>query len=190
MYLPLSRLYQGSMCGRKNLIKSGFVLALNLEGLIWTYSLPETKIFRAFENILATNLCQDPDCDVSFKPLGCFRDKRHQRALPHYIYNERDETIANYGGQKVDWTDWENYLPEFICRCGRKAKELGFDLFAVQFYGKNVYYINCNVLYWGFPKPRKITTKKKCMMILLVKSLMVARFLINHPSISKGRNEN
>ena len=35
------------------------------------------------------------------------------------------------------WVNWENYLPGFICRCAKKAKELGYDLFGVQFYGKS-----------------------------------------------------
>ncbi|XP_058946050.2 uncharacterized protein [Pocillopora verrucosa] len=84
-----------------------------------------------------SNLCQDPkDCQVSFKPLGCFKDKSHARALPHYIYNERDDSIANYGGQKIDWNDWENYLPGFICRCAKKAKDLGYDLFGMQHFGE------------------------------------------------------
>ncbi|XP_073246804.1 uncharacterized protein [Porites lutea] len=85
----------------------------------------------------ATNLCEDPEgCGVLFKPLGCFRDRRNDRTLPHYIYNERDKSIANYGGRLIDWVNWGNYLPGFICRCAQKAKELGYDLFGVQFYGE------------------------------------------------------
>ncbi|XP_022782392.1 uncharacterized protein LOC111323329 isoform X2 [Stylophora pistillata] len=85
----------------------------------------------------ASNLCQDPkDCQVSFKPMGCFKDRRHERALPQYIYNERDDSIANYGGKKIDWNDWENYLPGFVCRCAKKAKDLGYDLFGVQHFGE------------------------------------------------------
>ena len=36
----------------------------------------------------------------------------------------------------IDWNDWENYLPGFVCRCAKKAKDLGYDLFGVQFFGK------------------------------------------------------
>ena len=83
------------------------------------------------------NLCEDPvGCDVSFKPLGCFKDQQHQRALPYHIYNERDDSIDNYGGQMINWHDWENYLPAFICRCANRAKEHGYDLIGVQFFGK------------------------------------------------------
>lgn len=83
------------------------------------------------------NLCEDPvGCDVSFKPLGCFKDQQHQRALPYHIYNERDDSIDNYGGQMINWHDWENYLPAFICRCANRAKEHGYDLFGVQFFGE------------------------------------------------------
>lgn len=104
--------------------------------------------------ITAANLCEDPiNCDVSFKPLGCFKDKEHQRALPYYIYNERDESIANYGGQMINWHDWENYLPGFICRCANKAKEHGYDLFGVQFFGKLFFtdvMVLCNCIFCIF----------------------------------------
>ncbi|KAJ7390935.1 Ankyrin repeat and SAM domain-containing protein 6 [Desmophyllum pertusum] len=91
----------------------------------------------SFSASYAASLCEgDSRCGVSFKPLGCFKDKRDDRALPHYIYNERDSSIDNYGGQKVNWADWENWLPGFICRCAKKAKELGYDVIGVQFYGE------------------------------------------------------
>jgi len=94
-------------------------------------------VYSISTNYAAVNLCEDPvDCDVSFKPLGCFKDNQHKRALPYYIYNERDKSIANYGGQMINWNDWENYLPGFICRCAKKAKEHGYDLFGVQFFGE------------------------------------------------------
>lgn len=94
-------------------------------------------LFLLLRELVASNLCEEPtDCPVSLQPMGCFKDKRHHRALPYYIYNERDESLANYGGQKINWNHWENYLPGFICRCAKKAKELGYDLFGVQFFGK------------------------------------------------------
>ena len=59
------------------------------------------------------------------------------RALPHYIYQERDATLKkNFGGRKIDWDNWNTYYPGFACRCGQKAKELGYDVFGLQYYGK------------------------------------------------------
>ena len=65
----------------------------------------------------------------------CLLNSQSNRALPKYIYNERDPSIKNYGGRKIDWFNWSEYYPGFACRCAKKAKQLGYDLFALQFYG-------------------------------------------------------
>jgi len=81
-----------------------------------------------------SNICR-VTCDVDFETIGCYKDTP-QRALPHYIYNERDPSINNYGGRRIDWFNWNEYFPGFACRCAKKAKELGYDLFGLQFYGE------------------------------------------------------
>lgn len=91
----------------------------------------------------AGNICR-VNCEVDFVPMGCYRDKggldvnnQPRRVLPNYIYNERDPKVKhNYGGRKIDWGNWNNYYPGFACRCAEKAKEKGYDLFGVQFYGE------------------------------------------------------
>lgn len=85
---------------------------------------------------LALNLCRG-SCSVDLETKGCYIDKGGAgRALPEYIYNERDPSIPNYGGRRIDWLNWNDYFPGFICRCAEKAKQLGFDLIGVQFYGE------------------------------------------------------
>ena len=61
---------------------------------------------------------------------------QHNRALPNYIYQERDATLENFGGRSIDWDNWSTYYPGFACRCAQKAKELGYDIFGLQYYGK------------------------------------------------------
>lgn len=82
-----------------------------------------------------TNLCRT-SCDVDFETVGCFKDMTSNRALQYYIYNERDPSIRNYGGRKIDWFNWNNYFTGFACRCAQKAKEMGYDLFGLQNYGE------------------------------------------------------
>lgn len=84
---------------------------------------------------VAGNLCRGVRCDVEFTTIGCYKDTAN-RALPNYIYNERDPTIKNYGGRKIDWFNWNEYFPGFACRCAEKAKQLGYNLFGLQFYGE------------------------------------------------------
>lgn len=70
------------------------------------------------------------------KCVSSLNSQHHHRALPNYIYNERDPSIRNYGGRRIDWFNWNEYYPGFACRCAQKAKQLGYDLFGLQFYGK------------------------------------------------------
>ena len=74
----------------------------------------------------------------NYKKLKCVSllNSQHHRALPNYIYNERDPSLDNFGIMKIDWSNWNEYFPGFACRCARKAKHLGFDLFGLQYYGK------------------------------------------------------
>ncbi|XP_068717099.1 uncharacterized protein [Montipora capricornis] len=75
-------------------------------------------------------------CDVDFETKGCFKDMKVKRTLPYYIYNERDPSNANYGGTRIDYLNWNQYFPGFVCRCAQKAEKMGYDLFGVQYYGE------------------------------------------------------
>lgn len=67
----------------------------------------------------------------------CKSNQQRNRALPNYIYNERDPRAKKtYGGRRIDWYNWNEYYPGFACRCAEKAKAQGYDLFGVQFYGE------------------------------------------------------
>ena len=75
-------------------------------------------------------------CDVKYEAKGCFIDKLGDRVLPAYIQNERDWTLSNWNGKWIDWKNWEIYMPNMMCRCAKKAKELGYPLFGLQYFGK------------------------------------------------------
>ncbi|KAL9976290.1 hypothetical protein ACROYT_G013573 [Oculina patagonica] len=94
-------------------------------------------LFSFFVVIVTGNICRE-SCDVEFITKGCYRDRGgSNRALPNYIYNERDPRAKKtYGGRRIEWNNWNVYFPGFACRCAQKAKELGYDLFGLQFYGE------------------------------------------------------
>jgi len=75
-------------------------------------------------------------CDVKYEAKGCFIDKLGDRVLPAYIQNERDWTLSNWNGKWIDWKNWEIYMPNMMCRCAKKAKELGYPLFGLQYFGE------------------------------------------------------
>jgi len=77
-------------------------------------------------------------CSVSFERIGCFKDKtKEPRLLPSYILTDRDEQHPTFSGQKINWGNWYEYLPEFVCRCAQKARVNGWRIFGIQFWGKH-----------------------------------------------------
>ncbi|KAL9957679.1 hypothetical protein ACROYT_G034603 [Oculina patagonica] len=78
-----------------------------------------------------------PDCDLDFERIGCFKDnKKAPRPLPDYIMTDRQKNLKIYSGQSIDWRNWDVYLPSFVCRCAKIAKEKGHATFGVQYYGE------------------------------------------------------
>lgn len=79
----------------------------------------------------------EPDCAEQFERIGCFRDNQIvPRPIPDYIMTDRQRNLAIYSGQSIDWRNWDVYMPQFVCRCAKEAKEKGYTLFGVQFYGE------------------------------------------------------
>ncbi|XP_032240147.2 uncharacterized protein LOC5514576 [Nematostella vectensis] len=76
-------------------------------------------------------------CSVNFEPIGCYHDDMIiPRPLPDLILSERDSTSPVFNGKRIDWLHWDTYLPEFICRCAERAKELNRTVIGMQFYGE------------------------------------------------------
>lgn len=88
---------------------------------------------------LYLSLLPEPDCGEQFERVGCFRDDQIvPRPVPDYIMTDRQKNLAIYSGQSIDWRNWDVYMPQFLCRCAKEAKEKGYTIFGVQFYGKQI----------------------------------------------------
>ena len=74
-------------------------------------------------------------CHIDYEMVGCYKDDGH-RPLPTEILNERDPSRNIYDGRMVDWMNWDSYMAGFACRCAAKAKERGWSVFGLQFYGE------------------------------------------------------
>ncbi|KAK3726389.1 hypothetical protein QZH41_016254, partial [Actinostola sp. cb2023] len=108
-----------------------FIPSFHLLSLLILFSLSISAV------VGMDKICRvDEPCSVSYKTLGCFADSMGDRVLPNYIYNERDSTVSNYGNRDIEWYNWEKYMAGFSCRCAKRAKQLGYDLFGMQFYGE------------------------------------------------------
>ncbi|XP_028411153.1 uncharacterized protein LOC114533760 [Dendronephthya gigantea] len=90
-------------------------------------------------------------CRIPFKAIGCRKDKRHDRALPKMLINERDRSSNYYNGFNIDWYNWDDYLPAFTCRCAEAAMKKGYKYFGLQFWGE------C----WSGPSPAADTEYDK-----------------------------
>lgn len=65
-----------------------------------------------------------PDNLPDLQPLGCYKDKSGDRALPI--------NYANFRSQ-INWKEWPQL--ETVQKCAQVAFNKGYEYFAVQFYG-------------------------------------------------------
>ena len=81
--------------------------------------------------------CCFADCTAKFSRVGCYRDSLiDPRPLPELLMTDRDVTSHAYSGKKIDWKNWNEYLPDLVCRCAKKTRDKGYNVFGLQFYGK------------------------------------------------------
>ncbi|KAJ7340116.1 hypothetical protein OS493_002842 [Desmophyllum pertusum] len=78
---------------------------------------------------------QCSNCEVPYKARGCYKDSP-ARVFKEQVLNERDPKSKVYGGRRIDWTDWNNYMQGFACRCAKIVKDKGWKVFGLQFYGE------------------------------------------------------
>ena len=86
-----------------------------LEGSITVFLFSSQLVFLLY--FLPDNL---PD----LQPLGCYKDKSGDRALPI--------NYANFRSQ-INWKEWPQL--ETVQKCAQVAFNKGYEYFAVQFYG-------------------------------------------------------
>jgi len=75
-------------------------------------------------------------CPIKLEPVGCYKDKYHDRAMPVEFLNARQADRSIYAGYMIAWRQWTKYLPKFICHCAKIAFERGYRVMGVQFYGE------------------------------------------------------
>ncbi|KAJ7383586.1 hypothetical protein OS493_026771 [Desmophyllum pertusum] len=77
------------------------------------------------------------ECSIKFTRVGCYRDSLiNPRPIPELIMTDRDPTSDVYSGKKVEWKNWNEYLPDLVCRCAKKTRDKGYNVFGLQFYGE------------------------------------------------------
>lgn len=59
-------------------------------------------------------LSTDYSCSVKHVKAGCFNDKTKPslRAMSELLFQDRSDKGKSFSGKKVDWNNWNTYLPE------------------------------------------------------------------------------
>ena len=89
---------------------------------------------------------EEKDCEIEFRPVGCYNDVRDSRALREEIYNEVDPSSPVFGGQLIG--NWTAEFPVFLCKCARIAKAKGYQYFGVNSFGRKEITGNDVMLHW------------------------------------------
>lgn len=89
---------------------------------------------------------EEKDCEIEFRPVGCYNDVRDSRALREEIYNEVDPSSPVFGGQLIG--NWTADFPVFLCKCARIAKAKGYQYFGVNSFGRKEITGNDVMLHW------------------------------------------
>ena len=77
---------------------------------------------------------------VSYRKLGCFKDNgQRKRPLPQLLFTDRHYLSPVYSGRKFITESFDrSYLDDLVGRCASKCKQLGYDVFGIGKFGKEV----------------------------------------------------
>ena len=116
-----------------------------LSGFFYTGHFKNSFLFVLFL-FEAAVAWQCSNCVVQYKAVGCFKDSP-SRVLKEHVLNERDPRSKVFKGIRIDWFNWNNYMPAFACRCAQIVKDKGYTVFGLQFYGR--FWHTCQHPGWG-----------------------------------------
>ncbi|KAJ7390936.1 hypothetical protein OS493_020956 [Desmophyllum pertusum] len=79
-------------------------------------------------------------CSIRIEKLGCYKERFSSRPIfPQYILNDRDpQAKTTWSGIFIDWPNWYEHLPDFVCRCAQRIKENGYKwkIFGIRNWGE------------------------------------------------------
>ena len=77
---------------------------------------------------------------MSYRKLGCYKDNgQKKRPLPQLLFTDRHYLSPVYSGRKfIKETFDRSYLDDLVGRCASKCKQLGYDVFGIGKFGKEV----------------------------------------------------
>ncbi|KAJ7388764.1 hypothetical protein OS493_035875 [Desmophyllum pertusum] len=103
---------------------------------------------------------------TTWKKVGCFKDLekgengKRERALHEQLVNIRDKRSKVYSEPHFDWTRLSESFHSLACRCAEIARNKGYDVFGLQFYGECWSETNGKEIYSKFG----MADSKRCVM--------------------------
>ena len=77
-----------------------------------------------------------PGCGVKYAKMGCYSDDgNNPRPLPEELFTDQSPTSPMFTGQHVDYENWDQYLPNIVCRCAEMTEKKGYKVFGLQMFG-------------------------------------------------------
>ena len=68
---------------------------------------------------------------IPYRRIGCFADNQQlPRPLPELLFDE------SAFAKLMNYTSWNEYLPDAVCRCAEAAKMKTYSHFSLQEFGK------------------------------------------------------
>lgn len=94
------------------------------------------SIALALQGLKIRDLAQ---CPIQIESLGCWGDRRHNRALPNLIATGRDSSSDAFVMPAIQWDKFNYWLSNFICECAKKIlkrKNVDSDIIGIQYYAE------------------------------------------------------
>ena len=91
------------------------------------------------QNIMFSFVSNLAYCPVRFKSLGCFSSHHTyngKRKLKHRISTRMDPRDPLFQKPLISWGSYKLEAFEMVCSCVSKAKSMGYNIAAIENYGK------------------------------------------------------
>ncbi|KXJ23691.1 coadhesin [Exaiptasia diaphana] len=106
-------------------------------------------LLHLYDALAAKKPLEFTTCSRKWAKIGCYHDSLSPRPLPELLLNDRDIYSSANDGHVLDWHKWRESLHSLACRCAEKARQKGYKVFGLQFYGE------C----WGGPSGEAVYSK-------------------------------
>eukprot|EP00794_Sanderia_malayensis_P010874 gene10874-12030_t len=72
-------------------------------------------------------------CAVKYAKIGCYNDDGNSpRPLPEMLFTDQNPATS---GRHIDYDNWDQYMPDVVCRCAKETTKRAYRVFGLQLFG-------------------------------------------------------